>query len=54
MINKSDFCVFYIQHERVYSYRTKYGKGSMVRTNSGTKIAYDYAKSKNKEIIEIN
>lgn len=45
MIDKSDYCVFY--------YNTDYLKKRNVPTNSGTEIAYNYAKSLNKEIINI-
>lgn len=45
MIDKSDYCVFY--------YNPEYIKKRNVPTNSGTEIAYNYAKSMNKEIINI-
>lgn len=43
MINDSDFCVFY--------YNEKYVP--LTKTNSGTKIAYDYAISKHKKVINL-
>ncbi len=43
MINDSDFCVFYYNKDYVPTTKTK----------SGTKIAYDYAKQKNKNIVNL-
>ena len=45
MIDKSDYCIFY--------YNPEYIKKRNVPTNSGTEIAYNYAKSLKKEIINI-
>ena len=45
MIDKSDYCVFY--------YNTEYIKKRNVPTNSGTEIAYNYAKSAEKTIFNI-
>ena len=44
MINASDFCVFYYDENYTPS-----GK----RTKSGTKVAYEYAKKKGKNIINL-
>ena len=55
MIDDSDFCVFYY-NEKYQPQRRKESKRS-IRTyqpKSGTKIAYDYAKRKNKKIINIS
>lgn len=43
MINDSDFCVFY--YDNNYIPKSK--------TNSGTKIAYEYAERKNKNVINL-
>ena len=43
MINDSDFCVFYYNERYVPS----------TKTNSGTKLAYEYATKKNKKIINL-
>ena len=43
MIDDSDFCIFY--YNKNYHPQTK--------TNSGTKIAYDYALRKNKKVINL-
>ena len=43
MIDDSDFCVFYYNNEYVPS----------TKTNSGTKIAYEYAKRKKKSVINL-
>lgn len=52
MIDKSDICVFYYNGTDVILKRaTKKVKAHLV--NSGTKLALDYAKDKNKEIINV-
>lgn len=53
MIDVSDFCVFY--YDKTYSPVAKQIKNSQVShfAKSGTKIAYDYAKKKNKMIINL-
>ncbi len=42
MIDKSDICVFYYNEKLTYKYRS-----------SGTKWAYEYAKRKNKKLINV-
>ncbi len=54
MINASDFCVFYYNEEykplvRKHSRRGLYS----YQPKSGTKVAYEYAKQKKKEIINL-
>ena len=45
MIRHSDYCVFYISEKYVQNHSTD--------RKSGTKIAFDYAKSKHKNIINV-
>lgn len=54
MINKADVCVFY--YDKNYTIPLKPNQSSINKShkrNSGTKIAYKYALSKKKEIINI-
>lgn len=54
MINASDFCVFYYNEEYKPTLRKQYRNAlSTYQPKSGTKIAYEYAKQKEKEIINI-
>ena len=55
MIDDSDFCVFYYD-EKYFPPQKDSNKKSSINSNkkSGTKIAYQYAKRKNKRIIRIN
>lgn len=55
MIDDSDFCVFYYD-EKYFPPQKDSNKKSYINSNkkSGTKIAYQYAKRKNKRIIRIN
>jgi len=48
MIDDADICIFYYKQK----FLVKNSKGEI--TNSGTKIAFEYAKLKNKEIVVIN
>lgn len=54
MINESDYCIFY--YDEFYNLPlkkiSKQGK-SYYKANSGTKLAFNYAKRKNKKIINI-
>lgn len=54
MINDSDYCIFYCDNSYLPEMR-KYSKNiSFYReANSGTKLAYEYAKRKNKTIFNI-
>ena len=54
MINDSDYCVFYYDEKYEPELR-KYSKNSIgyYQPNSGTKLAYNYAKSKRKIIYNI-
>lgn len=54
MINASDFCVFYY-NERYAPPLRKHSKRALTsyQPNSGTKLAYEYAKQKKKEIINL-
>ncbi len=54
MINASDFCVFYYD-ENYKPPKRKYAKNcvSFYQPNSGTKLAYLYAKQKKKTIINV-
>ncbi len=54
MINASEYCVFYYNEEYKPPMR-KQSKRSITsyQPNSGTKLAYDYAKQKKKEIINL-
>lgn len=47
MINDSDFCIFYYDKNYLLEGKVGYGKS----TNSGTRIAYNYALSKKNKII---
>ena len=49
IIDDADICIFYYKKENLQP-KNKLG----IKTNSGTKIALDYAELKNKEIIIIN
>lgn len=54
MVDKSDVCVFYFDEN--YSPPLKFSKSSFpvdCKATSGTKIAYNYALSKNKQIINL-
>lgn len=55
MIDNSAFCIFYYNENYVpiSNTRQKHNMPLPSKRNSGTKIAYDYAKKKNKEIINI-
>lgn len=54
MINASDFCVFYYNKEWQPPLRKQSRKDiSACQTKSGTRIAYEYAKRKKKEIINL-
>lgn len=50
MVKSSDYCIFYYDK----NYIPKNYKGERIYRNSGTKIALEYAKSKNKNIIIVN
>ena len=54
MINKSDFCVIYYD-ENYLPPRRRNGKRDLTdyQPKSGTKVAYDYAIRKKKEIINV-
>lgn len=54
MINDSDFCVFYYD-ENYKPHKRKYSKRCLTsyQPKSGTALAYNYAKQKKKEIINI-
>lgn len=53
MIDDSDFCVFY--YDENYEPKTRYFKRSIgyLQTNSGTKLAFNYAKQKRKNLVNI-
>ena len=54
MINESDFCVFYYNEEYKPPLRKKSRRSlTSYQPNSGTKLAYEYAKQKKKEIINL-
>lgn len=54
MINASDFCVFYYNEEYKPPLRKQCRSAlSAYQPNSGTKLAYEYAKQKKKEIINL-
>ena len=54
MINDSDYCIFYYDENYRPKMRT-YSKQSVLnyQPNSGTAIAYNYAKQKHKKIINL-
>ena len=54
MIDDSDFCVFYYDENYVPPQKNKKNSHIIINQKSGTKIAYEYAKRKNKIIIIIN
>ena len=54
MINASDFCVFYYDEEyKPPVKKQSRGAISACQPKSGTKLAYEYAKQKKKEIINL-
>ena len=54
MINASDFCVFYYNEEYKPPLRRQSRRSATsYQPNSGTKVAYEYAKQKKKEIINL-
>ena len=54
MINASDFCVFYYDEEYKPPLRKQSRRSiTSYQPNSGTKLAYEYAKQKKKEIINL-
>ena len=54
MINVSDFCVFYYNEEYKPPLRKQSRRAlSTYQPKSGTKVAYEYAKQKKKEIINL-
>ena len=55
MIDNSMYCVFYYNENYIpkLKYPAKYNMLLPKNRNSGTKIAYDYAQKKNKEIINL-
>ena len=54
MINDSDFCVFYYNEEYKPPLRKQsHNSLSTYHPKSGTKLAYEYAKQKKKEIINL-
>jgi hypothetical protein len=54
MINESDICVFYYREDYLPKKRKNSRRGIIdYQPKSGTKIAFEYAKRKNKEIINI-
>ena len=54
MINASDFCVFYYNEAYKPPLRKRYRSAlSTYQPKSGTKLAYEYAKQKQKEIINL-
>ncbi len=55
MIDKSDICVFYYDENYITPLKSKKSPlPANYKANSGTKIAYNYALSKKKEIINLN
>ena len=54
MIDASDYCIFYYD-ENYKPQKRKHKKSDVFeyQPNSGTKLAHDYAKQKNKEIINV-
>lgn len=54
MINASDYCIFYYDENYLPEYKRYSKKGiGFYQPNSGTALAYSYAKRKNKIIINI-
>ena len=55
MIDRATYCVFYYNENYIPPLRkpSKHGISSPSRHNSGTKIAYEYATKKKKEIINL-
>lgn len=51
MVDQSAYCVFYYNEN--YVLPMTQSKSSMLRRNSGTKIAYEYAVKKKKQIINL-
>ena len=54
MIEDSDFCVFYYSLAYIPKEKTRCNKMIYYQPKSGTKLAYDYAIKKNKNVIKIN
>ena len=54
IINESDFCVFYYDETYVPPLRNwSKGELSTCHSKSGTRLAYEYAKKKGKEVINL-
>lgn len=55
MIDKSTYCIFYYNENYITPYKRepKHGMLPATRRKSGTKIAYEYALKKKKEIINV-
>lgn len=53
IINASDFCVFYYDTEYKPPLRKGSGKGDSYQPKSGTRMAYQYAVQKKKEIVNL-
>ena len=54
MINESDYCIFYYDESYKPTLKINFNQNkSYYKPNSGTKLAFDYAKRKNKKILNI-
>ena len=53
MINKSDICIFYYNENYLPKRRQKSKRGLSYQPQSGTSMAYNYAKAKQKESINL-
>ncbi len=54
MINESDYCIFYYDESYKPPLKKIYKQDkSYYKPNSGTKLAFDYAKRKNKKILNV-
>lgn len=55
MIDKSTYCIFYYNENYVPPFKRQSKRNTLfpVKRNSGTKIAYQYAQKKKKEIINL-
>lgn len=53
MINKSTFCIFYYNENYIPKSKKQKNSSILKQRNSGTKIAFEYATKKKKQIINL-
>ena len=53
MINKSDYCIFYYNKDYQPTMKRRLKKGLNYQSNSGTKLAFNYATKQKKNIFNV-